>query len=58
MSNLITKTVVVFPNRQGAVFSQGDEINLYLPPSLGLLNPDTYLRFNLKMKGNLKKKPL
>ena len=57
MSNLITKQVVVYPNRQGAVFQAGDEINFYLPPSIGLLNPDSYLRFNLKMKGNLKKFP-
>jgi len=57
MSNLITKSVVVYPERQGAVFQASDEINFYLPPSLGLLNPDTYLRFNLKMKGLLKKQP-
>ena len=57
MSNLITKTVQVFPMRQGAIFQAGDEINFYLPESLGLLNPDSYLRFNLKMKGNLKKAP-
>tara|TARA_Y100001938_G_scaffold142977_1_gene215045 strand:- start:954 stop:2591 length:1638 start_codon:yes stop_codon:yes gene_type:complete len=54
--SVVTKSTVIYSERQGATYKQNDEIEMYIPPSLQLLNTkETYLRFNVKMEGLLKK---
>ena len=54
--SVITKSTLVYPERQGTTFRAEDEINFYIPPSLSLLNTkSTALVFDLNMAGNLKK---
>ena len=54
--SVITKSTLVYPERQGTTFRAEDEINFYIPPSLSLLNTkSTCLLFDLNMTGLLKK---
>ena len=54
--SVVTKSTVLYSERRGATYKAGDEIELYIPPSLQLLNTkETYLRFNIKMEGLIKK---
>lgn len=46
---VITKSTILYSERRGATYKPNDEIELYIPPSLGLLNTkQSFLRFRLK----------
>jgi hypothetical protein len=36
--SVVTKSTVLYSERRGATYKAGDEIELYIPPSLQLLN--------------------
>ena len=53
---IITKSSIVYSQRRGANYGPSDEIEIYIPPSIAILNPkDTFLSFKMKMTGKLKK---
>ena len=46
---VITKSTILYSERRGATYKPNDEIELYIPPSLGLLNTkQSFLKFRLK----------
>lgn len=54
--SIVTKSTLVYPDRQGTTFKAEDQIEFYIPPSLHLINTkSTFLLFDLNMTGNLKK---
>ena len=53
---IVTKSSIVYSERRGATFQGNDEIEIYIPPSLAIINcKETFLSFKMKMNGKLKK---
>ena len=54
-AELVCKSSQVFTERRGATYREQDEINIYIPPSLAVVNcKNTFLQCRVKMEGNLK----
>lgn len=54
-AELVCKSSQVFSERRGATYREQDEINIYIPPSMALINcKNTFLQCRVKMSGNLK----
>jgi hypothetical protein len=52
MSQVLTKSSYIYSERKNNVYHPEDTINIYLPPSLALINTqNTYLQFFIKMTG-------
>jgi len=53
--SVVTKETIIYTERKNYTYQSEDEIQIYIPPSVALLNTkDCYLIANLKVTGKLK----